>query len=256
MKFIRDELPEGSAVMSPEVVRALVAATHDADLVSVAHIGSSDDALLATNAGADVLAHMVYRDTLSDPLLAALTAKKPAVIATLHGFQATIALAEGTYAPSPLAQQLYPPLVTAPLTGEAGRAIADSAAFTSFVQSLRTHRPHWAPTLRALDRAGVPVLVGTDAPLPGVLPGASYHDELDALLDAGLPVEHVLLGATAWAADAFSDAPDYGALVEGRRADVLLLGGDPRVDPGALHRIEEIWQAGRRVVRVSAGADP
>src|SRR4029079_8646235 len=36
----------------------------------------------------------------------------------------------------------------------------------------------------ALRQPGVPMLAGTNTPLPGLYPGRSLHDELDPLLDA------------------------------------------------------------------------
>src|SRR5688500_19494681 len=40
--------------------------------------------------------------------------------------------------------------------------------------------------LKALDDAGIPILVGTDTGVPDVLPGFSIHEELREVANAGL----------------------------------------------------------------------
>jgi hypothetical protein len=40
--------------------------------------------------------------------------------------------------------------------------------------------------------AGIPVLTGTDSGVPGVVPGFALHDELEALVKAGMGNPHVL----------------------------------------------------------------
>ena len=47
-----------------------------------------------------------------------------------------------------------------------------------------------------LYRAGVPLLVGTDSPEPQVTPGFSLHQELELLVESGLPPAAALRAAT------------------------------------------------------------
>ena len=47
-----------------------------------------------------------------------------------------------------------------------------------------------------LHRAGVPMLAGTDSPMPGLYPGFALHDELERLVDAGLTPAEALRAAT------------------------------------------------------------
>lgn len=47
-----------------------------------------------------------------------------------------------------------------------------------------------------LYRAGVPLLVGTDSPEPQVPPGFSLHQELEMLVESGLPAAAALRAAT------------------------------------------------------------
>ena len=103
----------------------------------------------------------------------------------------------------------------------------------------------------AMHRAGVPLLAGTDASdEPWVIPGASLHDELALFVEAGLsPLEAL---RTATSAPARYRGESGPLLSPGKRADLVLLAGDPMQDIGALQRIEAVVLRGR----VVAGRDP
>jgi imidazolonepropionase-like amidohydrolase len=99
-----------------------------------------------------------------------------------------------------------------------------------------------------LHAAGVPILAGTDAnTTPGspspVEHGASLHQELDLLVQAGLRPVEALRAATVLPARHF-DLPDRGAVRPGLRADLLLIDGDPLTDITATTKIVRVWCAG------------
>ena len=83
--------------------------------------------------------------------------------------------------------------------------------------------------VRQLVRAGVPILAGTDAPGPGSTYGASVHGELELLVGAGLTPVQALTAATSAPARAFRLA-DRGMIAPGKRADLVLVDGDPTTD--------------------------
>lgn len=97
----------------------------------------------------------------------------------------------------------------------------------------------------ACDRAGVPMLAGTDTPNPLMIPGYSLVDEIIALRAAGLSPYRTLAMATRDAA-AFLDQPnEFGTVAIGARADLLLLRGNPLDDASALRRLEGVMARGR-----------
>jgi imidazolonepropionase-like amidohydrolase len=104
-----------------------------------------------------------------------------------------------------------------------------------------------AEAVRRFDRAGVPVLCGTDA--NAFLHGVGMHLELELLVRAGLTASAALTAATAAPADRFGLA-DRGRIAPGQRADLLLVRGDPTSDIHATRAIEGIWKQGREVKRV------
>jgi cytosine/adenosine deaminase-related metal-dependent hydrolase len=97
----------------------------------------------------------------------------------------------------------------------------------------------------ALHNAGVQLLLGTDTPKPGVLPGYSLHDELVNFVAAGMSAYEALRAGTADAARFLGRTSDFGVLTEGRRADVLLLEANPLDDVRNTSKIAGVMVAGR-----------
>src|SRR5262245_27236536 len=80
---------------------------------------------------------------------------------------------------------------------------------------------------KAIDSAGVKLLVGTDGLNTGVVPGWSAHDELQELVDAGLSPYHALRAATANASAFLGSRPCIGQVLSGCVADLVLLDANP-----------------------------
>lgn len=96
----------------------------------------------------------------------------------------------------------------------------------------------------ALHAAGVPVLAGTDTMNPLVVPGASLHEELALLVEAGLSVGDAWAAAT-WRAGEALGVPGLGRLTEGAPADLLVLRADPTGDLAALETLTTVVADGR-----------
>ena len=99
--------------------------------------------------------------------------------------------------------------------------------------------------VRAMHAAGVSVLPGTDCGAVGVPPGFGYHLEL-ALMARAMPARDVLLAATGRAAE-WLRRDDIGVIAPGRRADCVLLDGDPLADIANARRIAAVYMDGEAV---------
>ena len=99
-----------------------------------------------------------------------------------------------------------------------------------------------------LIRAKVPILAGTDAPVPGTTYGASLHGELALLVRSGLSPVQALAAATSVPAQVFG-LKDRGRIRSGMRADLVLVEGDPTRDIRATRKIVAVWKRGIRVHR-------
>jgi hypothetical protein len=102
----------------------------------------------------------------------------------------------------------------------------------------------------ALHRAGVPLVAGTDAMgLPLLVPGASLHRELRLLTESGLTPYEAIRAATVNPATFLRKEQEFGTVAEGRRADLLLVAGDPLQDVARLKEPLGVMVRGRWLPR-------
>jgi imidazolonepropionase-like amidohydrolase len=100
----------------------------------------------------------------------------------------------------------------------------------------------------ALHKAGVDILAGCDVsePIPilgGLAHGASLHHELQLLVKAGLSPIEALRSATSIPARRFG-LIDRGRIVNGARADLLLVKDDPTTNISDTLSIKAVWRQG------------
>lgn len=84
--------------------------------------------------------------------------------------------------------------------------------------------------VRALKSLDVPIVVGTDAMVSGVMPGFSVHDELKLLVEAGLTPKEALNSATNLAAQWLGTHKTSGTIEVNKIADLILLNSNPFID--------------------------
>ena len=191
---------------------------------------------IAINAGADGLAHLFVGST-SSPEFGQLAASHHIfVIPTLSVLQTICA----TKFDSELADdsRLKPFL---PIDSV-------SAMKNSFGLPAKVSCEGATEAIRQLNAAHVPILAGTDAGNPGTTQGASLHGELELLVRAGLTPVEALHAATAATAAAFH-LDDRGQIIAGKRADLLLVNGDPITDIRTTRDIAAVWKAGHSIDR-------
>jgi amidohydrolase family protein len=98
--------------------------------------------------------------------------------------------------------------------------------------------------VKQLSDAGAGLLAGTDVGNPWLVPGYSLHDELALFVAAKLTPQQALRAATAAAAEFLHDAKG-GAIAAGKRADLVLLDGDPLADIKNTQKIAGVMLRGR-----------
>ncbi|MEP6821986.1 MAG: amidohydrolase family protein [Chthoniobacterales bacterium] len=101
----------------------------------------------------------------------------------------------------------------------------------------------------ALHSAGVPILAGTDAPMPLVYPGDALHDELGLLVECGLSPAEALRAATLGPAEFLGIADTSGSIAVGKRADLILLDDNPLRDISNTRKIRAVVLSGRLIER-------
>jgi imidazolonepropionase-like amidohydrolase len=100
-----------------------------------------------------------------------------------------------------------------------------------------------------INRAGVPLMAGTDCPNPYVYPGFSLHDELGLLVHAGLTPAEALRTATINPARFLGLTDSLGVVATGKVADLVLLDGNPLEDIANTKRIRAVIQGGHLLDR-------
>jgi imidazolonepropionase-like amidohydrolase len=83
---------------------------------------------------------------------------------------------------------------------------------------------------KALHDAGAHVLLGTDTPNPFVVQGFSIHEELRNLVQAGLTPFEAIKAGTCDAAQFLNATQEFGTIEVGKRADLILVNGNPLED--------------------------
>ena len=220
--------------LDSETITALVTAAHAHGLVVVAHVSSTAGVEQVVSAGVDVVAHVPADAELDTALVERMAEAGIAVGPTLATIENTLGEPGGAaVAADPrLAEALGDTWTRRLSSGASGR-----------------HGRRLPPYSRAEDNvrrladAGVTLLAGTDAPNPGTVFGASLHRELELLVRCGISPAQALAAATTEPARVFGLA-DRGRIAAGRRADLVLVSGDPLTDVTATRAIERIWRAG------------
>lgn len=248
--YIKIMIEEGHVLKAPglptltrETMEAAVKAAHEHKKIAIAHALTRDATRQALAIGIDGLAHL-YIDTPveegPDTALIAEIAKSGAFVTPCLCLNASIM----GHSPTFLVDN---PLVSSKL---------DKAWLDTLASKFNTYPTGSVPvmleTVKKLHDAGVAVLAGTDASMPvpalgGVAHGASMHHELQLLLEVGFTVEESLRAATSVTAKCFS-LGDRGVIEAGKRADLLLVGGDVATDISRTLDVKGVWRRGTRLV--------
>ena len=222
--------------LSNETLRALVDASHKRHKLAVAHVLSEQKAREAIAAGIDGLVHM-FVGNIAGPDFGQFAASHHVFVApTLTTLNMICGKAPGEFL---LADPHLLPYID-----------------TAFRQMLHVpadpSQNHFCnatdDAMRQLIAARVPILAGTDSPVPGNTYGASLHQELEFLVRAGLAPSQALASATSFPAEIFH-LHDRGLIRPGFRADLVLVEGNPAHDILATRSIVDVWKRGVRVQR-------
>ncbi len=103
----------------------------------------------------------------------------------------------------------------------------------------------------AMQKAGVPILAGTDQENPYCFAGFSLHDELGLLVQAGLTPLESLQAATLNPARFLGREDDYGTVEKGKVADLVLLDANPLDDIANTKRIDAVFYRGQLFSRTA-----
>lgn len=227
---------QGMPTLDAETIAALIAAAHSRGMLAVAHVETTDDVRTVLDSGIDGLVH-VWRGSGAAPVVSTrLAEQKVFVITTLVTQDGFVDSAGGStlVADPRLRPYMSDKAVTELTTRRGGPEFTDIDQFIEAVSGLV--------------EANVTILVGTDVSAGTTYHGASVHRELELLVKAGMEPADALAAATSNIARAFG-LDDRGTIAPGKRADLLLVRGDPTQDITATRDIIGVWRDGVRFNR-------
>lgn len=147
--------------------------------------------------------------------------------------------ARGTYE-AQLVPRFYRDVVWNPIIGLSfyrELTADDFAALEEKLEKMKT-------LVSRLHAAGTPIHLGTDTQQPFIVPGASLHQELHLVVEAGLTPEEAWRSASR-DSGTWLGVTDLGVLKEGAPADLLIYREDPTQNLAALDTLEAVIADGR-----------
>jgi imidazolonepropionase-like amidohydrolase len=200
------------AHLRPAELEALVEEATAAGMFVMAHAQGADGIKNAVRAGIRSIDHGIYLD---DEAIELMLARGTWFVPTLVAPQGVLDAVDAGVS--------LPP------------AVVDKARMVIDI--------HRAAFRRAVE-AGVRIAMGTDS---GVTPHGRNLRELELMAAGGMAPGAVLEATTRSAAELMGLDADLGTIAEGKLADLVVLGGDPYDFAAMGDRVEQVWQAGRRV---------
>ncbi len=99
--------------------------------------------------------------------------------------------------------------------------------------------------LEEMNKAGVKILMGTDAPQLFSVPGFSIHRELPLMKEANMTNYEIIESGTKNVGEYFADWDDFGTIAEGQRADLILVNENPLEELSAIQNHAGVMVQGK-----------
>jgi imidazolonepropionase-like amidohydrolase len=210
---ITEQGTPGATAMTPYELCAAVEEAHKVGLRVAAHAHGTEGIKNALRAGVDTIEHASYLD---DEAIELFLEGDAWMVSTLIA-----------------SERLMPHL--------------DDPAMPAHVRDkIRDHTCQEAASLERAITAGVRIAAGTDAGT-GYNPHGGLPEQVTLLGDHGMTPEQALTAATWASANAIGIAETHGKIAVGRRADLLVVDGDPFDDLVALRNVRAVYLGGRLV---------
>ncbi|KAB5625423.1 amidohydrolase family protein [Pseudomonas putida] len=230
--------------MEPAIYTAAIDEAHQQGLRVVAHIYYLQDAKDLIKAGADVLGHGVRDSLIDDEFVSLMRTHGTWYIPTLGVDEASFRFAEQPeLLKDPSVRKALNPKLLAQFEDPKWRETQlANPGLKLWHQGLENNLRN---TKRLVDE-NLAVGFGTDSgAMPLRVPGYAEHRELELLVHAGMTPAQALALATGKAADMMK-LTDRGRIEAGKRADLVVVDGDPTKNIEALDNIVEVRSFGEK----------
>jgi imidazolonepropionase-like amidohydrolase len=234
--------------VKPDILKIVTAEAHRLGMTVTGHIPFGMNAIQGIEDGMDQINHVEYLTPLMvDPKSQTIDPDAPNVKKVINLLlehhivvDPTLALMEVILHPLDhpisgfepgilrVAPELREALETMGVPPQKGEQMA--AVFRSMVA-----------TVRVLHQAGVPIVAGTDQTVPGF----SLDREIELHVEAGFTPMEAIQSATLVAARAMGMEKDSGTIEPGKRADVILVDGNPLENISDIRKVSAVFAAGK-----------
>jgi len=226
----------GLPLISEKVMKVAVDEAHKLGKIAIAHVLTAEAAKTAISIGVDGLAHLfIDRPSWTGELVQS--------IADRGAFVTPCLVLNSSIIGNNACQLAHDERVISKLDEQWMNTLC--SCFHTFPEGKMEDNFN---NVMDLHLAGVDILVGTDVSVPvphlgGLAHGVSVHHELQLLVEAGLTPVEALRAATSVPAKRF-DLSDRGQIKEGKRADMLLVKGNPTKNISDTLSILHVWKEG------------
>lgn len=232
--------------MPPSISTALIDEAHRKGLRVAAHVYYLDDARRLVAEGVDILAHGVRDLPVDAALIAAMKARGVGYIPTLDLDEASFIYAEH---PAWMQEAFFQNALSPELRAQFADPVWQQSVLAKEhdVEVSKAALAMNERNLKTLAAAGIRIGFGTDSgAMPLRIPGFAEHRELALMVASGLSPLEALHDATRNAA-LLLGLDDRGLIAPGKRADLLVVDGNPATHIEDVDRIVAVWHGGKAV---------
>jgi imidazolonepropionase-like amidohydrolase len=248
VKIWVDDRNGAVAKLTPALYRAVIDEAHRLHTRVIAHIFYLEDAKDLARAGVDAFAHLVRDTEVDDELVSLMLEHHVAQMPNIAISENAIHASAPAWLDAPLLHEVAPAAVIDRVKASYARRPPEAVARAQATYAAMER------SMAKLNAAGVTMILGTD---DGAVRDHFYaftaHRELMLLTHAGMSPARVLDVATRGTAE-FLRLPALGTLDPGKRADFLVLAGNPLDDIANTQRIDAVYARGAALDRGSMRA--
>jgi imidazolonepropionase-like amidohydrolase len=236
--------------LTPEVITAIAAEAHQQGMTVAGHVPRAIDAFQGVEAGMDHINHLQYVSAMmrqpgaapGSPIdVNSEVARKAVAFFKAHGTVIDPTAGWGEMAGHSREVEVAgfePGIDNAPLVLNAKfRGMGGDIT----AQQQRARLEQNLAVIGALHKAGVPIVPGSDTGLVGY----GLHREIELYVQAGMTPMEAIQSATIVAARSMGLDKDAGTIEAGKRADLILVGGNPLENIMDLRKVQRVVTNGK-----------
>jgi imidazolonepropionase-like amidohydrolase len=235
--------------LKPEVVKAIAEEAHKLGMTVTGHVPQALNAFEGVEAGMDQINHLNYVSSMMRPAgggRGAIDVQSDAARQAIQFFKDHHTVVDPTAGWGEMAghskevdvASFEPGITKAPAVLDV-KFRGMGGATTAEQMHARTAQT--LAVIGALHKAGVIIVPGSDTGLVGY----GLHRELELYVQAGMTPLEAIQAATIVSARAMKLERDSGTVEVGKRADLILVDGDPLRDIGELRKVSKVVANGR-----------